>query len=121
MSTPAERAAVLRQLAVDQGRAARTAADRRHMPGGGADGITRATYWERRTDAAFTVLEEAATAWRVAGADCEWADENPDVILLGQQRDAAMREYERCRNLRDDALTEIRAASQPLPPHLYGL
>ncbi|WP_369222448.1 hypothetical protein AB5J52_14020 [Streptomyces sp. R39] len=121
MSTPAERAAVLRQLAMDQARTARVNADRRHMPDGGADAFARAGYWEQRTDDAFAVLDEAATAWRVAGAACQWADEDPDVILLGQQRDAAEREYRRCRNLRDDVLDEIRVASQPLPQHLYDL
>lgn len=110
MSTPSERASVLREIHAQDAARNRTANDRAHMPGSDATVFERTAHWERRTDTAFGALEEAATRWRVARGEAERAghtpEEDPDVIRLLAERDAAYREYERYRDLRDEALAE---------------
>ncbi|MFJ5638571.1 hypothetical protein [Streptomyces sp. NPDC093223] len=110
MSTPAERAAVLRGIHADTARRNRRTADRNHMPDSSTSVFERSAYWEQRTQAAFTVLEDVTVEWRVAAGEAgQWPDEDPGVIALGQQRDAAFAEYERCRDLRDQAMEEFES------------
>jgi hypothetical protein len=108
-TTPEQRARILDGLYTQTIRDQQRAQDRAHLPGGGADAITRAGFWEERTDVAAQHWERLNEAWKAAAYTAgPYPDVPTQARIARMQADADLAgdEYRRCRQLRDEAIRE---------------
>jgi hypothetical protein len=117
MSSAAERAAQLAQMAAEDSARDARLRDQAHLPGSGEPVIDRVGYWERATGAAearWDGLDRQVRAAIRAYGEFPDSAEGAEIACLQAAADAAWAERCRARGHRDAALAELEAARAPL-------